>query len=288
MKLKKIAALILVTALFLCSCGSPNVSDVTKQEAKTNAEVISQRAEDFFDDAKKNDSEFTHSLYIGILRSGVNEMPNMPDEIDGEFVETALSFLSEGKIGGAYAIYIDEDGDVKRVLWSPSMNSDLVASSPDNRSDEEEDLSISALLLQDYGAESRNAEELTQTANANAKLVYQNAATWFTKVQIAGAQMDSLLYSGSLGAKNEEFPNVNPDHVINGTEVTNALRYYMGGEDGGVYVILLDGAYNPLGALWAADSKTPYVGAFPISRTVKDNESGSIETADIYEAAGEY
>jgi hypothetical protein len=285
-KLKKIAALILTAALLLCSCGSPDVFNISRKDAETNAELISQKAKDLFREAKKNDCEFTHSLYIGVLRSGVNEMPRIPDEVDGDYVETALSFLSEGKIGGAYAVYTDDDGDVKRVLWSPSLNSELVVSSPDNRPDEEEDLSISAALLQSFGRAAIDAEELTETANANAKLVFQNAATYMTKVQIAGAILDSYIYSGSLNSTYEEFPEVRPVDELTGTDVTNAMRYYMGGEDGGVYVILLDKQYNPLGALWAANTETPYVGAFPISRTVEDNESGSIETADVYAAAG--
>jgi type IV pilus assembly protein PilA len=121
----------------------------------------------------------------------------------------------------------------------------------------------------------------TQSANANAKLVYQNAATWLTKVQIAGVTY-------AVGAGNGEqstgawtpIPKKTDDFPVAGTSSTAAaLAYYMGGNtDGaaGCYGLTIDAAYNPVAAVWTQDANNALIcGGFPTARTVTDNKTVS-------------
>jgi hypothetical protein len=261
--------------------------DVTYETAVENAEIVYTIAEELFELVIENDSDYTHMLFIGSFSKNVSEMPEMPDTVDGEYVENAMNFLANGKFGGYYVFGVDE-GEIITAIWTPSLNSTLVGAYPDEMG-ESNDMMLSSVLLYDYEYDSSYiADSKTQSANANAKLVFQNAATYMTKLQIAGASMDSLLIYGSIGKKIDEFPKVETGAELTGDDLTNALRYYMGGDNAGVYVILLDEQLNPRATLWAADEETSIVGAFPVSRTVYENESGNINTADIYEAAGDY
>jgi hypothetical protein len=321
MKLKKLSAIILAAAmllLLLCSCGiSENgdsgritreaetldetkdidetekaeeneklSEDVTDETAAENAEILYEKAEELFEETRENKISYSHFIFIGVLGKNVPKKPELPDKADGEYVENALNYLTEGEIGGVYAIVIEKTGEITGAIWSPSFNSTVVAIYPYQIADGN-DMTISDQFLGMYEMEDGFYSDVeTQAANANAKLVFQNAATYLTKVQIAGASLDSLLYSGKIGEKTDVFPEVSVGAALTGDDLNNALCYYMGGEDGGVYVILLDEQYNPLGVLWAKDAETSIVGAFPVSRTAEENESGNIGTADIYEAAG--
>jgi hypothetical protein len=259
--------------------------EITFEDAVENAEIVFEKAEELFKKTIENNLENTHLLYVGVLGKSVAEMPDRPEVIDGEYVESALNFLTEGEIGGVYVLIADTDR-VRGVLWSSSLNSTLVGTYPDPIS-EDNDMPIIDLLLDIYEVNSESLQELeTQGANANAKLVFQNAATYVTLAQIKGATFDQILFSGSLTEKNDEHPTVDEGEALTSEDFTNALRYYMGGKNGGVYFILLDEYYNPLGVLWAQDRQTSVVGAYPVARTNDENESGNINTADINKAAG--
>jgi hypothetical protein len=202
-----------------------------------------------------------------------------------------LPELTEG-FGGVYITVNTEDGVPITVVWASSLDSKIIGVYP-----EEDPFGTRELFGIENGEYSfgealktnlfEYAEDnATDSANANAKLVFQNTATYMTKVQIAGASMDSLLISGSLsGERTESFPDIRIGEDLTGEDLTYALRYYMGGENAGVYVVLLDELYNPVGTLWAADEETSVVGAYPIARRVEQNESGNINTADVYAAA---
>jgi prepilin-type N-terminal cleavage/methylation domain-containing protein len=119
----------------------------------------------------------------------------------------------------------------------------------------------------------------TQSANANAKLVFQNSATYLTKVQIAGATVN-------IGANNEttsaldlitatkptSFPDVTSGDTVGADELEYALLYYMGGPTGGAAALSLDSQYNPTGAVWAQTDQSTVVGTYPIARTVTQNQ----------------
>jgi hypothetical protein len=144
------------------------------------------------------------------------------------------------------------------------------------------------MLLCSCGGNSINEYEKdaqTSNANQNAKMLYQEAVKYTTQAQIAGAAFDALQYSGTLGKSVEELPNIEPDTVLTGTDLETGLGYYKDGPAEGVYTVLLDEDYNPIAVLWAADAETSVVGAYPTMRTVAENASGNIKTADINAAA---
>jgi hypothetical protein len=209
---------------------------------------------------------------------------NKPVEIKTEFIED---------IGGSYITINSDEGVPLIVIWASSLESNLIGVYP-----KDDSLGVNNVFKEaggDYslGEAVRNillgyiADSMTKSANTKAKQVYQNAATWLLTIQIDGSKYDSLEYSGSLNTKTEAFMGGYGDTLpLSEAVVTFYLSYYMGGEDGGYYTILLDEHYNIIGALWAADEETSVVGAFPVARTIDENQSGNITTADIYEAAG--
>jgi hypothetical protein len=239
--------------------------------AKLNA-VGKETVDVYFDLSSMND-EFLEAAKIG--SSSFEMMPEFSEDV-----------------GGVYITLNNEEGYPGAVIWASSLETNIIGIYP------EEDLFGVNDLFYEVGDEYSLGEAMgyallgfvedskTQNANRNAKLVFQNAATYLIKVQIVGAELDSLEYSGSLNEKSDIFPEVNFEKLsLTETDVTNALRYYMGGDGGGVYTILLDEQYNPIGALWAADEESSVVGAYPIARTVYDNQSGNINTADVHTAA---
>jgi type IV pilus assembly protein PilA len=135
----------------------------------------------------------------------------------------------------------------------------------------------------------------TQSANANAKLVYQNAATWLTKVQIAGASITIAGGGGgastawqTIGAKSETFPDVKPGTTtpLTTTNLNSALAYYMGGSTSGAYALSIDAQYNPTAAIWTQNANAAtIVGGFPIARTVADNKDNKATVAQMLTAA---
>jgi prepilin-type N-terminal cleavage/methylation domain-containing protein len=131
----------------------------------------------------------------------------------------------------------------------------------------------------------------TQSANANAKLVYQNAATWLTKVQIAGISY-TVGTTGEQSTGWTDIPAKSTTFPVAGTNTTaEALAYYMGGngagKDGaGCYALRIDAAYNPISAVWTQDSSNPLIcGGFPTGRTVTDNQTASTDASAALDAA---
>jgi hypothetical protein len=261
--------------------------EITFEDAAENAKLVYEKAKELFAQTLEYDRPYTHFLYVGSLGQNIEKMPTFPEVVNGVYVENALNYLTDVEPGGIYAISLDMDGSVNTVAWSPSFNSTVIGYFPQRIINEDNENTLSDILLRLYSVKSTYLpNSATQSANARAKLVFQNAATYVTLVQIYGASFDKLEYSGSLGEKNDERPRVDEGEALTGDDFTNALRYYMGGPDGGVYTILLDEHYNPIGALWAADEESSVVGAYPKLRLKEENESGNINTADIYKAAG--
>jgi hypothetical protein len=86
-----------------------------------------------------------------------------------------------------------------------------------------------------------------ETANSNAKLLFQNAGTYISKCQIYAINLYSGVYSGDLNEKIEKSPKEIPDQSNPNwsrdelsVDLDSALKYYMGGEDNGVYALALD------------------------------------------------
>lgn len=98
--------------------------------------------------------------------------------------------------------------------------------------------------LGDYIRKSKQA-----TANANAKLVYTNAATYATKCEINGVDIAFSSAGGSIGDFSDE-----EEPTYDGTEADfrKALAYYMGSEDAGYFYIEFKDNI-PKKTMWSAD-----------------------------------
>jgi hypothetical protein len=206
---------------------------VTFETAQKNAEIIFDKAGELFIKAEENGSTYTHLVYIGVLGKSVAAMPELPEVVDGEYVENALNYLTEGEIGGVYTILIESSGEFTGVIWSPSFNSTVVAIYPFQIA-EGNDATISDQLLYMYKMEEGFYSDIdTRAANATAQLVFQNAATYLTKAQIAGATFDSLIYSGTLETETEKPPEINFGEALTEDDLNRTLNYYMstGGEN---------------------------------------------------------
>jgi hypothetical protein len=111
--------------------------------------------------------------------------------------------------------------------------------------------------------------------------VFQNAATYLTKAQIAGAtvsigtsgQNSSAVLNLVVQTKPTSFPDITIGSNVTAGALENALRYYMGGPTGGVALLAIDSQYNPVAAVWAQTEASTVVGAYPIARTVSQNQT---------------
>jgi prepilin-type N-terminal cleavage/methylation domain-containing protein len=117
----------------------------------------------------------------------------------------------------------------------------------------------------------------TTTANSGANQVYQNAAAYATKSQIAGLPRAAGIVNGSVsatdvldddfktaaGVKESSFPD---------TAFQASMSVYLGDlAVGSVWYVHFDATGNIDGALWSKTATDPIVGAFPIARTASDN-----------------
>jgi hypothetical protein len=274
--------------------------DVTYEIALENAEYVFEKAAAY---AAKESLSGVNPVHI-YYYFGTEESYGIEFAEENEYGSKIVSELVED-IGGIYIVMNDDDGFPYDAVWAPSMESNVMAFYPEIEDVEQylgqstvyENLSI---MNDGYMAASE-----TNAANAQAKLVFQNAATYMTKVQIAGVklELDDVMVINSeyyasyadgcylsvvldLSEKSTKFPEV--PTTVNGKDVQAALRYYMGGPNGGVAIILVDRQYNPIAALWAKDESSTVVGAFPVKRTVEQNNSEDINitAVDILTAAG--
>jgi type IV pilus assembly protein PilA len=127
----------------------------------------------------------------------------------------------------------------------------------------------------------------TQTANANAKLVFQNTATYMTKVQIAGATGLSATDTAvlPLNVKGASLAAITPGAAVGDTELTAALQYYQGATNGGFCMVRFDAAQNPTAAGWAVTAASTVVGGYPVARTVQDNSGAVVLSTAVLDLA---
>jgi type IV pilus assembly protein PilA len=147
---------------------------------------------------------------------------------------------------------------------------------------------LAAILIPSLGG--YISDSRTQTANANAKQVFMNTATWATKVQIAEVSGPGALVGPlDLSVKAASINPVNPAGVGE-ADVMNALRYYMGGKNGGFAYVSFDAEQNPTAAVWAESLTSTAVGAYPVARTIQQNAGSdnlaSSGVAMLIDAAG--
>jgi type IV pilus assembly protein PilA len=136
--------------------------------------------------------------------------------------------------------------------------------------------------LAGYIQESRNA-----TANANAKLVYNNGSIIATELAVGGNVMTvdgaagGVVYSGIILEKPDAPVDVTTFGDLSQDEFDKCLAAMMGGNNDGAagwYKIEFDANGNTYNAWWAKNQNDTFVGSWPNPRTIEEN-SGN-ETID--------
>ncbi|MDR0991525.1 MAG: hypothetical protein LBL87_01330 [Ruminococcus sp.] len=111
--------------------------------------------------------------------------------------------------------------------------------------------------------------------DTQAKLTFQSAASYATKVIIAERHFTADVMTGNLNEKVSQLSSVNTD--IDEESMQSIMQYYMGGEDGGYYVIQFDDKDNPIFAYWSTSMDSTEVGAYP------QNEHSGKTLQEIYD-----
>jgi hypothetical protein len=129
---------------------------------------------------------------------------------------------------------------------------------------------------------------LFEDANADAKLVFQNAATYMVKCQIVGLPLFAAPVKGVIDEKSDVFPELSFDAYKTREEfsvlLNDALEYYMGDIKTGAYVLMFDEQGNPTAAYFAEDFESEIVGAFPEARHSYDKATSLSEIYNTLEA----
>jgi hypothetical protein len=297
MKLKNlIAAILPLVLIMLCSCETTEIVDINgnplsseETKAYTNAELIYEKTEEFLEGISSDNIRFTQFCFVGELGKDVSTLPKIEDDLSGVDYDNVINYYVGGEADGFYAIRLDLYGGIDFALWSSSLDSELIGKYPMEAHLSEKNLKEISQYALESGEEVINEAKL-QEADANAKLLFQNIATYAERAKEAGATFDSYSYSGSLSEKLDNSPDINSGETLNSGNVQSALGYYMGGDDwlsdGGCYTVLLDEQYNPIAALWAKNETSTFVGAFPaqfVSRGFHEN-GDTIKTADVTKA----
>jgi type IV pilus assembly protein PilA len=132
-------------------------------------------------------------------------------------------------------------------------------------------------------------ESRTATANANAKLVYNNGTIIATALAVGGHVMTvdgatgNIIYSGIIPKKPDAPVDVKSFDDLSEEEFEKCLADMMGGNaDGAVgwYKIEFDSNGNTHNAWWAKSENDTFVGSWPNPRTIEDN-SGSDTIDDV-------
>ncbi|MBR4345917.1 MAG: type II secretion system protein [Oscillospiraceae bacterium] len=103
------------------------------------------------------------------------------------------------------------------------------------------------------------------TANSNAKLAFENTATYCTESEVAGYSVTSNTYSVDLrqGTAGQSYSK-------NGSQLASALQSLMGNAtSGGEAKVTVSAAGVPTAAKWRKTSSDQYVGGYPQESTTK-------------------
>ena len=116
------------------------------------------------------------------------------------------------------------------------------------------------------------------TANSNAKLAFNNTATYCAECEVAGTPLAGSIYTsmdltgGSAGQVYDK----------DGTHLTEALRSLMGGTgNSGLATVKVNSAGAPEKSAWAKSLTDQYVGGYPQEATISTRSSGT-GTGDDY------
>ncbi|MDR0991819.1 MAG: hypothetical protein LBL87_02825 [Ruminococcus sp.] len=296
MKIKKILAVILCAVVLVCTTGcgaaetenvsgdlgndltrAANIENETTTKAETTAAVnevttekkakitiivdpdekaklVFQNAATYATKVQIEGNKFTSTVMKGNLDDYVTELPQMPREISENDLQTAIQYYLGTTIGGYYVIKFDSRGNPTAAYWAQTMESSYIGAYPNN-----EYLDIT---LQEIYDETATVKEFD--SEKRAKLTYQNAATYATKVQIQGVHFTSNVMTGDLTEQTSQLPGPKATGVDEET-LQSVMQYYMGVENGGYYVIQFDGRDNPIFAYWSTSMDSTEVGAYPYS-----------------------
>ena len=110
------------------------------------------------------------------------------------------------------------------------------------------------------------------TANANAKLVYSNSATYASKCEVAGYPMSTMsLAAASLKTATATGSAEAPSATPGTTELQTALQNLMGSnsDSAGVCSVAIGATGMPTNSKWAKTTSDLYVGTYPEPATEK-------------------
>ncbi len=107
------------------------------------------------------------------------------------------------------------------------------------------------------------------TANSNAKLAFENSATYCTECEVAGYSVPSGMAVAQLDLSAAN--TAGASYSKNGSQLNSALGALMGGHNGAGFATVKIGASGvPEKAAWAKTLSDQYVGEYPNERTAKD------------------
>lgn len=116
------------------------------------------------------------------------------------------------------------------------------------------------------------------TANANAKLVYTNTATYATKCEVAGFPLTSgctISSATSLQLSSGEVVSAvtAPSATPSAGDLTNALKSLMGSESpsAGVFTVTISSAGTPSSSKWSKSTSDLYIGEYPKAAEAKSS-----------------
>ena len=110
------------------------------------------------------------------------------------------------------------------------------------------------------------------TANANAKLVYSNSATYASKCEVAGYPMTSMsVGAASLKIATATGSAATPSATPTSSDLTVALQNLMGSNSdaAGVCSVNIAATGMPTNSKWAKTASDLYVGTYPEPATGK-------------------
>ena len=114
------------------------------------------------------------------------------------------------------------------------------------------------------------------TANANAKLVYSNSATYASKCEVAGYPMSSMVLAAqSLKTATATGSAATPTATPDTSALLTALQNLMGSnsDSAGVCSVNIAATGMPTNSKWAKTSSDLYVGTYPEPATEKSTSA---------------
>ena len=118
------------------------------------------------------------------------------------------------------------------------------------------------------------------TANSNAKLAFENAATYCTESEVAGYTTSAGQTLNSVDLSTANTSGAGGTYVKDGSHLKEALGSLMGGtKNAGFASVKISDAGVPSSAAWAKTTQDLYVGQYPNETTTKT--TGGLANASL-------